>query len=742
MSFLAPLYLLGIATIAGPIVFHLIRRTPRGQMLFSSLMFLSPSPPRLTRRSRIDNLLLLLLRIAALILLALAFSRPFMRQAAQLNVSGIAGNRVAILLDTSASMQREDLWQQAVAQAERSINELEPTDDVALISFDNEVKVVVSFEATAELEPREKKILLRDSLGELKPSFQSTDIPLALSTTADMLDVSTKGESDQLDPSLQIVLISDAQRGSGLDYLQDYRWPESVRVSMKRIEPDSTSNASLRLVNVAQSVSVDESNRRRVRVNNAEDSNAQQFDVQWTLDSNFADAPVEVSPDDSLRNESASTNVASLNLDPRDVQVPPGEIRVIKIDTPETGIRGLELTRDDHDFDNLFYVATPPVQEWNIGFLGSIPLRETDGLRYFLQIALPSDAQRNFTLDTFADDEPWILGLDSDANSNSNANSNANANDNDKPDLVVVGKPTTEDQSKQLSEYLSRGGKVVLVLTGEDMEPALQQLSGDDEMTLSEAAVRDYALIGQVDFQSPLFAPFADPRFNDFTRAHFWKYRKVSGDEEENFASLASFNDGSPFIMHRRVDEGELYVFTSGWHPEDSQFAMSSKFVPIMMNIIHSGRARQIQTTFVVGETVDLEEFQLDKSTTKIHQPNGTVTLMADDNYQFDETNEPGIYQIETPDQTHHFAVNLAASESETTPLEIEQMEKFGVLFASNVSKAELVDRERQLRRYRIGKTTTTLALAHRCGTDHPFDRNLLRRIFGEEDRTLPLSAG
>ena len=58
MSFLAPLFALGIGAVTLPILLHLIRRTPRGRHEFSSLMFLSPSPPRLTRRSRLDNLLL------------------------------------------------------------------------------------------------------------------------------------------------------------------------------------------------------------------------------------------------------------------------------------------------------------------------------------------------------------------------------------------------------------------------------------------------------------------------------------------------------------------------------------------------------------------------------------------------------------------------------------------------------------------------------------------------------------
>ena len=52
MSALSPLYLLGLLAVAAPIIFHLIRRAPKGEVPFSSLLFLTPSPPRLTRRSR------------------------------------------------------------------------------------------------------------------------------------------------------------------------------------------------------------------------------------------------------------------------------------------------------------------------------------------------------------------------------------------------------------------------------------------------------------------------------------------------------------------------------------------------------------------------------------------------------------------------------------------------------------------------------------------------------------------
>ncbi len=77
MSFLFPLFLAGIAAVGVPIVLHLVRRHTRHHVTFSSLMFLRTTLPRFTSRSRIENILLLILRCIMICLLALAFSRPF-----------------------------------------------------------------------------------------------------------------------------------------------------------------------------------------------------------------------------------------------------------------------------------------------------------------------------------------------------------------------------------------------------------------------------------------------------------------------------------------------------------------------------------------------------------------------------------------------------------------------------------------------------------------------------------------
>src|SRR6187399_1757528 len=193
MGILAPLFLAGLAGLALPLVLHLIRRTPRGRREFSSLMFLLPSPPRLTRRSRLDQILLLLLRLAALALLAFAFARPFLRESATLALEDLPARRVAILVDASASMRRGDLWQQALAQVEKELSDLGPHDEIALYTFADRLRTVVGFDSNSpDVAAAGKQIeVVRQAAKKLRPTWHSTDLATALIETARELDATS-----------------------------------------------------------------------------------------------------------------------------------------------------------------------------------------------------------------------------------------------------------------------------------------------------------------------------------------------------------------------------------------------------------------------------------------------------------------------------------------------------------------------------------------------------------------------
>ncbi len=77
MAFLAPLFFAALATLAIPIVIHLTQRERKQVVEFPSLMFLEKIPYQSVRRRRIRDWPLLAMRMAAIFLIVLAFSRPF-----------------------------------------------------------------------------------------------------------------------------------------------------------------------------------------------------------------------------------------------------------------------------------------------------------------------------------------------------------------------------------------------------------------------------------------------------------------------------------------------------------------------------------------------------------------------------------------------------------------------------------------------------------------------------------------
>ena len=78
VSFFAPLFLVGAVAAAVPIILHLFMRQPEVRLRFAAVKLLRQAPVEHTARRRLRDWLLLALRVAALVLLSLAFARPFL----------------------------------------------------------------------------------------------------------------------------------------------------------------------------------------------------------------------------------------------------------------------------------------------------------------------------------------------------------------------------------------------------------------------------------------------------------------------------------------------------------------------------------------------------------------------------------------------------------------------------------------------------------------------------------------
>jgi hypothetical protein len=652
LSFLTPFYVLGLSAVVAPIIFHLIRRSPRGEVPFSSLMFLSPTPPRLTRRSRLDNLLLLLLRALALCLLAFAFARPFMRQEARLDFGDEGRRRIALLIDTSASMRRGDLWPRAQAMARDAIASCRPEDELAVYSFDATTQPLVTFRESAALDPTRRQALAGAAVDHLAPTWAATDLGQALvdvvGAIEDVADRSTKSGR----VPRRIVLVSDLPQGSRLDALGEFEWPKDVELDLKTVAGKG-SNAGLELLAEGSSIDPAAATERRARVFNDASSRQEKFELHWI------------------------DELDKLDGKPIEVYVPPGESRVVRLPRSSASgkHRALRLTGDSDDFDNTAYLADDRPEEVKVVFAGADRPDDTAGLLYYLERVFVAAQGRNVTVAATLPTAPLTLEP---------ARSIP---------LVVVAAQTTAENNRRLAKYLDSGGTVLCVLAQAGRAETLGVLAGSDNMTAQEAAPRPDVMLREITFDHPLFSSFAGAQFNDFTKIHFWKYRRVSTGLPRDARVLARFETGDPAIIEKPIGKGRLVVFTSGWQPADSQLARSSKFVPLMLSLLELGRPPLWSSaSFLVGARVPLPVGEGAGSLLVVHTPDGSTANVAGGTGVFALTGQPGVYTIETPAGKRPFAVNLDPSESKTSPLHSETLEQFGCRLVSRTKP--IVDHE------------------------------------------------
>jgi len=109
LTFLSPLFLVGAAAAAVPIVLHLLKREPEPRVKFSAVKLLKHAPVEDTEKHRLRELLLLALRVAALVLLALAFARPFIPSGQAVTRGGVT----IVALDISHSMAAPGRFERA-----------------------------------------------------------------------------------------------------------------------------------------------------------------------------------------------------------------------------------------------------------------------------------------------------------------------------------------------------------------------------------------------------------------------------------------------------------------------------------------------------------------------------------------------------------------------------------------------------------------------------------------------------
>jgi len=365
VSFLTPLYLLAGLAILAPIFVHLVRKKPREVMDFSSVIFMDATTPRLTSRNRIDHWLLLLLRSMILLALAFAFARPYLKTLVQQGNSSQPAVKRVLMIDASASMRREGVWDQAIQKARQYIMASAPQDTIAVYAVTDQIVTLHSLEESRSCADSERQSFAIKSLEGLLPSWLACDLGKGMLQSLERLK--QEDTQDESVKNAEVAIVSDFQEGNSLESLGSMQWPSEVTVVPIVCQAKNAGNASIAvLMKSDDDPQIAAQNIERVAIRNSALSKIDKLALR------LLDSQGNRLPGESL-----------------DVVVPPGEQQIVQIPLPELldakAIEPLilELQGDDQSFDNRQFVYRGKQRKAKVWCVDSQKTDPKDSLWYF-----------------------------------------------------------------------------------------------------------------------------------------------------------------------------------------------------------------------------------------------------------------------------------------------------------------------------------------------------------------------
>ena len=608
MEFWQGLFLAGTATFAIPVAIHLLFKMRKRRVVFSSLRFLKESVLRESRRLQLRDLILLLLRCLACILIALAFARPYRIGQALAGPGGEPSEDLAIVLDDSPSMAAQEgtgsRWQAALGKARQLCAACKSGDRVGLI-FSSEA-------SRPEIELSGNFAAVLGALKRERPSYRRGDLTQALRTALDLLDT---GQN----PRRRVVLIGDLQSTQ----IDRGAWAECARLAASASRPVQILIAGPgerppgRLANVAITSVRARSDvwieghpvRFAVRVENFGDGEVSQLSLRlWSEGKELAKRTLGLGPRGSTELElgavfSRPGEVSGfVELGAQDV-FPDDDRRYFALrlrDSIKAVVVEDRLHERDSFFDQTYYLrmaldptargADLPVS----GAPGVVP-----GYVRVVPLAVPG-------LSAGALREADLIFL---------------AGVTELPPVALAALEDAVREGRGLVLFLGRSdGRISEAFyKGPFWKDGLGLLPAPPG-TLTEGNLLEGKYNGLDAFKAghPIFQPFEGQNERDLRLPQYLRnYRsdpaelKRSGEARPAGEVLASFNDGSPYLVERPFGKGRVLMFTFCPRPErDTDLPVRKAFVPLVHQVVRylAGVQDSSKRNLLVGETLEFTE--------------------------------------------------------------------------------------------------------------------------------------
>lgn len=630
MSFLAPLFLIGALFVVGPVLFHLIRRSPRNRVVFSSTELLDATEPKIEKSPKLQNPLLLLIRCLIVLLLTIAFARPFFSESEGLFDHSVVPKNVIIAIDQSASMLRSGIESNLRKKVGDLIDELGPQDSLSIFTFTDSIDSIIDSSEWDAMPANERVSLVGSRLDKLRATPLPASLTLALTEIAERTEMMQE-DSAQLNYSVAHI-VSDFASGMYSSNVDSFEWADNLEIVRHEISPEN-----------------DETNLG-ISWNGWSEGSSGSSLANLIIVSSDSSSPATAQVRVFDQKGSEMAQAVTLPFQSKTKQT-------IQIQIPQQfrnqPLR-FELSGDSHPFDNALSVAPSYSPEVNVALLSNSGSSDTEASPYFITRAF-AGLETPRTVVTF------------------------DSSDFEDVDLIFIDRPLSQQEATNVRSAIDQGKIAFVTASHSDFTKTLDAISLSEKWTLKNRSDAPL-LIGEVDLAHPLFSPFSNARFSNFTAIKFWESVNLQFSDKANASVLARFDNGSPLLVEERIGQGSLYVWASSWEPKSSQWVLSSKFVPTLHQLLLQA----------VGDTPLSSNAILTSKNVSNYQ-----ALLGDT-----DTLNPGF--ADAVDNNRVIAFQLSPQESQTTPLSQKEWERFAL------PKSDPQARQAALRSLALKATTET----------------------------------
>jgi hypothetical protein len=539
MQFLYPMVLWGLAALAIPVIIHLFRLRRFKIVLFSSTRLLRDVQIETRRKSRIRNLIILLLRMLALSALVIAFSRPFIPHSGRM-AEGEEHKTVVIYVDNSFSMEAGEAYHSRLNAAKNKTMEIvsgfSQSDRFVLLSNSQDA---ASFRPLNQRQFSDKLALL--GIAPWSNTFSNTLLRMA--------------EVQNQIPASQILsfVISDFQ----YSFFNTESLPDSVHFPLfiVPVEGAPVSNAGIDSVWLDSPVLQPGS---QVVVN---------VRVRNYSDESYEAIPVELFVNNSRR------SVASVDLSPGGIAY--ADMSFVP---QESGMYACHVQIQDAPvtYDDKLYFSFQISESVNV-------------------LAIWGKDRLNQSVSAIFRNEP-LFSFSQTSSDRLQVGQIPEAN------LVVLDavENPSGGMIQELETFVRDGGSLVIVPSAKDdggnINSLMSRLGLDRYGKISPSALR----IAELNMSHELFKGVFEGIPRDMDLPAVQKYISISETGFSWRMPLMKLQNGDPFLIMSSVGNGFVYYFTAPFEQSFTDFHKHAIVVPVFYQMAFLSR-RQAELYYTIG---------------------------------------------------------------------------------------------------------------------------------------------